>query len=374
MIPVAFINNFSGPSLGGGEVQLLALLRGLLAAGAKPSVVCAAGSALERELQALAGVKVFPVDFAFRSLRSLVLGVATRLQGVQVVQGTGYLTNLIARQVGARAGLAIVNLVQVVPGAARFDGESRTISAARELLDRFSRARVGRFVAVSNAVGAALVARGVPASRIEVIPNGIDIAQIRRAALDAPAFALNKAGARVGFVGRLERIKGCEFFVRAAARLATYHPDVRFVVAGAGSREPELWRLAVDLGVADRIQFLGYIESVPPLLAALDVVVIPSLSEASSLISAEALALGVPVVASNVGGLPDIVVDGETGLLAAPGDTAGIARAVERLLADPSWAASLASAGRQRVDERFTAERMVEGYLRMYSSMIESKS
>jgi glycosyltransferase involved in cell wall biosynthesis len=250
MIPVAFINNFAGPSLGGGEVQLLSLLRGLLAAGTKPSVVCAAGSALERELQALAGVKAFPVDFAFRSLRSLVPSVATRLEGAQVVQGTGYLTNLIARQVGARAGLAIVNLVQVVPGAARFDGESRTISAARELLDRFSRRRVVRFVAVSSAVGAALAARGIPASRIEVIPNGIDIAQVRRAALDAPTFALNEASARVGYVGRLERIKGCEFFVRAAARLATDHPDVRFVVARTGHDEAHIWMVRGRYGVA----------------------------------------------------------------------------------------------------------------------------
>jgi glycosyltransferase involved in cell wall biosynthesis len=130
----------------------------------------------------------------------------------------------------------------------------------------------------------------------------------------------------------------------------------------------------VDLGVADRIQFLGYVESVPSLLAALDVVVIPSLSDASPLISMEALALSVPVVASNVGGLPDVVVDGATGLLAAPGDTAGIARAVERLLADPPWAGSLASAGTQRVEERFTAERMVDGYLRLYSSMTESSA
>ena len=369
-IAVAFINNFPGPSLGGGEVQLLALLRGLLAAGVKSSVVCAAGSALERETRALEGVDVIPVDFAPCSLLSLVSAVAARLQGVQIVQGTGFLTNLIARRVGARVHVAVVNAVQVAPGAARLDGESRRTSAVRKLLDRSSRRNVARFVAVSQSVEEDLLGVKISASRITVIPNGVDIPGIRHAASDAPAFAFDEARVRVGFVGRLEQVKGCEFFVRAAALLAADHPSVDFVVAGTGSHEHGLRSLAADVGIVGRVEFLGYVESVPPLLAALDVLVVPSLSEASGLIAIEALALGVPIVASSVGGLPEVVVDEETGLLVAPGDAAGIARAVARLLADPVLAHTLGAVGARRVEERFTVERMIDGYLRLYGDLV----
>jgi glycosyltransferase involved in cell wall biosynthesis len=367
---VAFINSFPGPSLGGGEVQLLALLRGLLAAGLRPTVVCAAGSALEREIMALEGVEVVPVDFALRSLPSLVSTVAARLEGMQIVQGTGFLTNLIARRVGARNHAAVVNLVQVVPGAALLDGGSRVTSAVRTLIDRASRRSVSRFVAVSEAVETELIADKVAASRITVIPNGVEILQLRRAASSALGPKPDEARARVGFVGRLEQIKGCEFFIRAAALLAADHPSVSFVVAGTGSRERVLRMMAADLGIADRVEFLGHVESVAPLLAALDVVVVPSLSEASGLTAIEALALGVPVVASRVGGLPDVVVHEETGLLVAPGDSEGIARAVARLLGDPALVQTLAAAGARWVEERFTMERMIDGYLRLYGSLV----
>jgi len=369
-LAVAFINNFPGPSLGGGEVQLLALLRGLLATDVRPSVVCAAGSALEREIRGLEGVDVIPVDFTLRCLPSLITVLSARLRAVHIVQGTGFLTNLIARRVGARAHACVVNTVHVLPGAARLDGEPRTASALRTVLDRLTRCRVARFVAVSQAVRIGLIADKVAANRITVIPNGVDLAVMRRAALTEPPVTLRDAGAHIGFIGRLERIKGAEYFLRAAALLAADHPDVRFFVAGTGSGELGLRMLATELGIGGRIEFLGYVDSVPPLLAALDVVVVPSLSEASGLTAMEALALGVPVVASRVGGLPEVVVDEETGLLVAAGDEEAIARAVARLLDDPVLARTLAAAGARRVEERFAVERMVDGYLRLYRQLV----
>ncbi len=368
-LAVAFINNFPGPSLGGGEVQLLALLRGLLAADVRPSVVCAAGSALEREARDLEGVHVIPVDFTPRCLPSLITVLSARLPAVHVVQGTGFLTNLIARRVGARAHACVVNTVHVLPGAARLDGGSRASGALRAALERPSRRSVARFVAVSQAVKLGLIADKVSASRITVIPNGIDLARLRREAEGELSGTLREASARVGFIGRLERIKGAEYFVSAAAILAAAHPGVRFVVAGRGSREGELRALAAQHGIVDRFEFLGYVDSVPSLLAVLDVVVVPSLSEASGLTAMEALALGVPVVATRVGGLPEVVVDGVTGLLVDPADEAALARAVARLLDDPVLSSTLAAAGARRVEERFPVARMVDGYLRLYREL-----
>jgi len=369
-VGVAFINNFPGSSLGGGEVQLLALLRGALPAGVSPHVIVARGSALERAVGAIDGVDVLPVDFAIRDLRSLATTIAARLEDVEIVQGTGFLTNLIARRVGDRTHSTVVNLVQVAPGASRLDGGRWITGVLRNRLDRSSRGRVTRFVAVSHAVAVGLAATGVDSGLITVIANGVDVDQLRRAASSVRRGAPSAAGPCVGFVGRLERIKGCELFIRAAARLAGDDPTMRFTIAGTGSRESAIRRLANALGVADRVEFLGYVESVPPVLAGLDVLVVPSLSEASSLIAMEALALGVPVIASDVGGLPEVVTHGENGLLVPPGDVEAIASAVTRVVSDREWARALGDAGARRVEERFTVEQMVRGYLGLYRGLV----
>ncbi len=300
---------------------------------------------------------------------SLTAALAAKLKSAQIVQGTGFLTDLIARRVGARTHAPVVNTVHVVPGAARLDGEPATQAAVRALLNRASRRTVARFVAVSEAVGNGLTADGVDPSRIVVIPNGVDTAALRETASRDACVTLAETSRRVGFVGRLEKVKGCEFFIRAAALLAADHPDARFVVAGTGSRAGELRALAAELGLGDTVDFVGYVESAPGLLAALDVVVVPSLSEASGLTAIEALALNVPVVASRVGGLPEVVLDGVTGLLAPPGDAGAIAGAVRRLLGDPALARSLAAAGAQRVEERFALDQMVEGYVGLYAEL-----
>ena len=282
-IGVTFINNFPGPSLGGGEVQLVALLRGLPTSSVSASVVCAAGSALEREARALDGVRVVPADFALRALPSLLSTISAGLPAGEIVQGTGFLTNLIARRVGARTGVPVVNAVHIVSGAARLDGASRGNLALRSALDSVSRRHVSRYIAVSQAVRAGLLADGVPAGRITVIPNGLDLASLREQASSGHRDTSLAAGPRIGCVGRLERVKGVDYFLRAAALLAAHRPELRYVVAGSGSCERELRSLAVELGVADLVQFTGYVDSAPSFIASLDVVVVPSLSEASGL-------------------------------------------------------------------------------------------
>jgi len=366
---VAFVNNFAGPSLGGGEVQLLGLLKGLSAAGMQTTVVCAAGSALEREARVLPLVRVVPATFSPAALSRLFATVREELRGVRVAQGTGFLTNLVVRVAGWRIGTPIVDTVHVVPGAARLDGESPAVSLVRAALDRVTRRRVSRFVAVSQAVRSGLTADGVDPAMITVIPNGIDLEALRRQAHAGPAVELPEALARVGCVGRLERVKGVEYFLRAAGLLAADSPDVRFIVAGTGSDEPRLRSLATSLGLAGMVDFLGYVEPVARLLTSLDVVVIPSLSEASGLTAMEAMALGVPVVASLVGGLPEVVENGETGLLVPPGDEAALARAIARLLDSTELVHRLADAARRCADSSFNASRMVDAYLHLYREL-----
>ena len=125
--------------------------------------------------------------------------------------------------------------------------------------------------------------------------------------------------------------------------------------------------------MADVVEFVGYVDAAP-LIAALDVVVVPSLSEASGLTAMEAMALGVPVVASSVGGLAEVVENGATGLLVPPADEGAIARAIARLLDNPELAQRLATEGARRADKTFGVARMVDGYLRLYRELVSYAS
>lgn len=368
-LSVAFINNFGGPSLGGGEIQLLALVGGLLAADVDVTVVCVSESALERSLAELTGPTVIPVKFKRWFLSAFASGIASQVKDAQIVQGTGFLTNLIARRVGSRIGATVINTAHVMPGAARLDGASALSSLVRVMLDKSSRAKVGHYVAVSKAVAEALTADGVEPSRVTVVPNGVDVARLTHAA-QGPLLTELPKGVRVGFVGRLRPVKGGEVFLQAAKLISAQRPEVSFVIAGSGTLGADLRVLSAKMGLASRVRFIGFVDPVAPVQRALDVVVIPSLSEAFGLSAIEALALRVPVVASRAGGLPEIIVDGETGLLVPPGDPRAIADAVYRVLDDPELGRRMAAAGAQLVQERYTLDRMVAGYLSVYESIV----
>ncbi len=365
-LSVCIINNYGLAGLGGGEVQLLSLVRGLAAAGVETLVVCAEDSGLHRELETVPDVRVLPVSFSATSLPSLAKRIAGPAAGSDVVHGTGYLTNLLARRVGARTGARVVNAVHVIPGAAQAAGESSLVGAARSLADRSTSGKVDRFVAVSGAVASALAADGIPASRITVVPNSIDLARLEASAEAEPYQAGARGERLVGYVGRLERVKGCEFFLRAAETVLDKHPSARFILAGEGSDEGRLREIATASKAAARIEFVGHVRHVGPLLCALDVAVVPSLSESFGLTAVEAMALGTPVVASRVGGLPEIVVDGVSGLLVEPGDAPGIAQAILRVLDDADLARRLSTRGSESAAERFTVQHMVDGYLAVY--------
>lgn len=366
---VVLLNNYPGHAIGGGEVQLLALVRGLLARGSvRVTVVCAVGSRLEQECRSLPGVDVVPVSFAPADLPLFARRLNRLLTDVDIVQGTGFLTNLLARSAGRLMGALVVNAVHVVPGASRFDGGSNLGVAMRSMLDRYRRGRVHAFVAVSGAVAAALEATGVDPARILVIPNGVDVEGLRHAASSAVIHREDSAF-RMGFFGRLEPIKGCDYAIRAVAKLRERQYDVRLKVAGSGSQDASLRSLAAELDVSDRVDFLGTVPSVAPHMASCDVVVVPSLSEAFGLTAAEALALGVPVVASKVGGLPEVVVDGVTGLLVPPADASAIADAVAALVDAPELASQMGGQGSAMVSTRFSTTAMVDGYARMYEDL-----
>jgi glycosyltransferase involved in cell wall biosynthesis len=166
----------------------------------------------------------------------------------------------------------------------------------------------------------------------------------------------NGGGPVISIVARLQAVKRHRIFLESARQVLAKRPDARFWIVGDGELREELETLASRLGLTDAVAFLGYRNDVDALMASSDVVVCTSSYESLGRSMQEALALGRPVVASDLGGLPEFIRDGETGLLVAPGDPGAMASSILRLLNDRQLAQRLATAGRKFVSEHFTLD------------------
>jgi glycosyltransferase involved in cell wall biosynthesis len=176
--------------------------------------------------------------------------------------------------------------------------------------------------------------------------------------------------ATIGTVARLEPVKGLDILVAAFARILDAGCDAELEIAGAGSSEPTLRALVEGRGLVDRVKFLGWRSNVTALHARWDLFAAPSRSEGFGYAVLEAMAAGLPVLASRVGGLTELVADGVTGVLVEPGHPGALARALEALLGDPATRSSMGAAGRERVAREFTVRRMAEGIEGVYARLL----
>jgi glycosyltransferase involved in cell wall biosynthesis len=170
----------------------------------------------------------------------------------------------------------------------------------------------------------------------------------------------------VGVVARLEPEKGHATLLEAWPAVVRACPEAYLLVVGEGSLREALEAQARELRIAHRVVFAGRRDDIPAVTAALDVAVLPSYREAQGLTVLEAMALGRPVVASDVGGIPEMIENGRTGLLVPPHDADGLAAAITRLLRDHPYADMLARAGQGLVRDRFCVERMVHSIEEIY--------
>jgi len=162
-------------------------------------------------------------------------------------------------------------------------------------------------------------------------------------------------GHRLLFTGRLAAVKGLPILLEAVARLAPEHPDIELLLAGDGPDRPALEQRAADLGITDRVRFLGYQSSdqVRALLQETDVFALPSFAEGVPVVLMEAMASGVPVVTTRIAGIPELVEDDVSGFVVPPGDVAALVAAIDALLRDPSLRSRLGAAGRATVEREF---------------------
>lgn len=216
-------------------------------------------------------------------------------------------------------------------------------------------------IAVSEAVRNHLLAQNIPEGRIHVVHNGIPLDEYPTQSIEMAKRACNfdPSELRVGVFGRLAPEKGQAIALAAWAHVKPRLPKARLMLVGKGKSEGELHDLCRGLALGDAVEFPGFLLDPRQAMAACDLVLVPSLKEGLGLAAIEAMALQRPAVASETGGLTEVVVDGETGILVPPGDAKALADAILRLLEDPEVAAQLGRAGRKRVEEHFNAKSQI---------------
>ena len=223
-----------------------------------------------------------------------------------------------------------------------------------------------KIIAVSGRVSEELAQSGIDPSKIVTIPNGIELGPY------SVRSRTRRSGFLVGTLARLSREKGLDVLLHAAKLVLASEPSARFMIGGTGPLEEELRRKIRELKLEPYVRMAGFIEDVPSFLSELDVFVLPSDSEGIGLAIMEAMATGLPVVATAVGGVPEVVSDGQTGILVPPRQPKLLAQAIVRLLVDPDLARAMGAAGRNRVEALFDAKVMAERTVAVYRSLVRS--
>jgi len=216
---------------------------------------------------------------------------------------------------------------------------------------------VDKIVVVSKAVrNAVLKEERAPEEKIEVIYNGVDIERFK-VKIDTEQIKrdlkIPQEAKIIGSVGNLRPIKGHKFLIKAAQRVISHYPEAHFLIIGEGDLRNSLETLSKDLGINSNIHFLGKRDDVPELLSIMDVCVLPSLSEGLSNTLLEYMAAQKPIIATNVGGNPEVIEDGKNGILIPPQDPIALAEQIIRLFKNPKLSWQLASSAKQTVTERF---------------------
>jgi glycosyltransferase involved in cell wall biosynthesis len=353
--------------LGGAELSLLMLIEGLDRAVWEPTLLLDDDPGADP-----LAARARDLGIATRRLPPMPLGLsggrraarlARRLRAERPAVFHATLSwPLAAKWALAAAVMARVRTVATVQLIPEFELERSSFWQLRALA-----AGVDRYVGVSRDVADELVARfRYPAAKVKVVYNAV---RLERFEEPPPAGLREQLGRGLPVVltcARLDEQKGHDVLLRAAARL----PGVAFALAGEGPERSRLEALAAELGIAERVLFLGYRTDIPQLLAACDVFALPSLYEGSSLAVLEAMAARRAVVSSAIGGTDELIDDGENGILVAPGEVDPLAAALRGLLADEERRAALGQRARARVEADFTPAAMRGRIVAIYEELL----
>jgi glycosyltransferase involved in cell wall biosynthesis len=352
----------AGRHLYGGALQVLYLLQGLRKAGVSSALVCPTGSAIAERARGLAE-SVHPL----RMGGELDPGLVPRLLRVCRHERPD-VVHLHSRRGADLWGGMAARLARVpVVMTRRVDNpEPRwLVSWKYRLYDEV--------IAISRAIAGVLLSEGVPAAKVTCVPSAVDTDTYRPGCEDAwfrQALGLPPDALAVAMVAQLIARKGHDVLLEAIPRVLAEQPRATFVLLGRGPLREPIGAAVERAGLAGVVRVAGFREDIARLLPCFDAVVHPARMEGLGVSLLQAAACGVPIVAARAGGVPEVVEDGVNGLLVEPGDAAGLARALGRLLADRALARAMGERGRALAVSRFGIPAMCAGNLAVYQRIL----
>jgi len=351
--------------VGGTERQFATLAKSLRNGRFQVSLGC-----LQRKgpfLHELGEISEFPLGGSFLSFQAqrsrLALARRLRHEHFAIAHSLDFYSNLMLIPTARLSGVPVVIGSQRQLGDLLTPWQSRLQGLAFRLCDRV--------VCNSHAAARLLTNQGLAENKVTVIPNGLPGSAFAEV---PPSLPRSCNVLRIGLIARMnDRVKNHAGFLRVASQLSRKYPTTEFLLVGDGPLRPELESLATEVGLGSCVKFLGERRDIAGLLAAMDVSVVFSSSESLSNVALESMAAGVPIVATRVGGNPDIVREGETGLLVTPRDEEGLARALEQLMTCESLRVEMGRRGKNLAMSYFTVERVTKQYEQLYSSLLSEK-
>ena len=361
---------------GGGERGFLQIIEGLYQGNYSVKVACNLGGEFEARLRVM-DIQLERVNMKskFNLFTILKLIRILKERRFHIIHTQGARADFFGRVAGrlARTPHILCTIQMPVEG---FD-VGRLRKKIYRFIDSLTECYVETFIVVSDFLKKTLIERrGIPAQRVVKIYNGIELRQYHP---DAEYGKLRKEWGipqdvpLIGAIGRMVWQKGFEYLIQAIPDTVRDVPEASFLLVGDGLLRERLEALSKELGVRDNVIFAGFRNDIKEILSAVDLLVAPSLLEGFPMITLEAMAMAKPIIATNIDGITEQITDGVNGILVPPKDPSALAEAVIRVLNDKELARSMGLAAREKVEQEFSVEKMVEETEKVYLSLLKEK-
>jgi glycosyltransferase involved in cell wall biosynthesis len=365
---------YQNSKIGGVQQQLLSLLRAYDREVFNP-IFCCLGPKEEmgKEIEGI-GIECIPLNRSRYNRFSLKIVIdlyrLMKKKHIHIVRTHRYRSNLYGRLAAFLTGVPVIV-------ASVHDNYRKDKRPARRMINRILSKMTDKIVAVSEDVKKDIIRYGkVEPSKIVVIPNGIDtekfnpkgnFADIRK------EFSIKKGALVAGFVGRIVLAKGLEYLIDSIPYIKEECKNIKFLIIGEGSLVERLHEQAKENKVYDYIIFAGGRRDIPDILSCIDVFVMPSIAEGLPNALLEAMAMGKPIIATEIGGIPEVIKNGVNGLLVPPRDPRALATAIKGLIGNDQLAAQMGQAARDLVVNKFSMRSIAQKWQTLYLSILQEK-